>query len=135
MCVTAYQGHTLSMPCAMLKVCISYLTTFPLAKGLQFLWHIIQLLGHYSTGNVKGVNTRDQNTNIVDFDKDMYGGDNLSCHDGCGDNGDDDDRYNCRFGNDGDDDIGNGHAGDNGDGDDDKDGEANGIGDVDANGK
>lgn len=43
--------------------------------------------------------------------------------------------WKCRYDDDGDDEIGKGHAGDNGNGDGAKDGEGNGVGDADANSK
>lgn len=43
--------------------------------------------------------------------------------------------WNVGYDDDGDDDIGNGHAGDNINGDGDEDGEGNGVGDADANSK
>ena len=50
MCVEAYQGHTLSMLCAMPTVFVYCLTAFPSAKEQQFMCLIIQLTGHYFRG-------------------------------------------------------------------------------------
>ena len=50
MCVEAYQGHTLSMLCAMPTVFVYYLTSYPSAKE-QFMCLInMQLIGCYSRG-------------------------------------------------------------------------------------
>ena len=49
-CVEAYQGHMLSMLCAMPTVFIYCLTTYPSAKEQQFMYLIIQLTGHFSRG-------------------------------------------------------------------------------------
>ena len=52
MCVEAYQGHTLSMLCAMPTVFIYCLTAYPSAKEQQFMCLIIRLTGHYSRGMI-----------------------------------------------------------------------------------